>query len=96
MRHSAAHSLARKGNHSKQISVFLGHKSVQITNDVYLRDTPEQVCEGMVLPEHWNGEPAMCSTNKNTTEGPPSKKKRSKGTSTKDIFEKAMAMLQNV
>lgn len=54
MRHSFAHSLARQGNSAKQISIALGHRSTQVTNDVYLRDNVERGCQGMVLPTHWN------------------------------------------
>jgi integrase len=53
MRHTYAHMLKAKGNNVKQISVSLGHASVQVTDSVYLRDTFDQGVAGLVIPEHW-------------------------------------------
>lgn len=53
MRHSCAHSLARRGNTANQIAAVLGHKSTKVTMDVYLRDDAEGACDGMVIPLHW-------------------------------------------
>ena len=53
MRHSCAHSLARRGNAAKQISAVLGHKSEKLTSEVYLRETQEHALEGLALPSHW-------------------------------------------
>lgn len=108
MRHSAAHSLARKGNQAKQISVFLGHKSVNVTNDVYLRDTADKICEGMVLPEQWNGETSAHAAAENVTAVCPDlakeaevitnkkKKKEKSGPSTKELMQRAIEMLSRV
>lgn len=53
MRHSCAHSLARRGNSSKQISLVLGHRSEKVTNDIYLRESTENIVEGIRVPSHW-------------------------------------------
>lgn len=53
MRHSCAHELYEKGNSSRQISLVLGHRSQQITEKVYLRDTVERGCANMKLPTEW-------------------------------------------
>lgn len=53
MRHSFAHTLSDQGNTSKQIATALGHRSIQVTETVYLRDTVERGCAHMALPVHW-------------------------------------------
>lgn len=65
MRHSCAHLLSAKGNSTKQISLVLGHRSVTITDSVYLRDNVESGCSNMVLPTHWQLDSTVSETNMN-------------------------------
>ena len=105
MRHSSAHRLARQGNQPKQISVFLGHKSVAVTTEVYLRDDVETVYSEITLPNEWNGAAAPTTPEATSTPAPvpsstppPTDTGHTKGKgrpSTKEMMERALAILEN-
>ena len=103
MRHSCAHTLQKNGNSTKQISLLLGHKSVAVTEAVYLRDSVENTCAGMVLPSHWGATEGNAGVEKEkdsgeaVTAGVPMSKKKNKSTrqSTMEVLEMMKAMMEH-
>jgi integrase len=51
MRHTYAHALEKASNSVKQISVAMGHKSVNVTSTVYLRESRQALLKGITAPD---------------------------------------------